>query len=76
MFNPSTAAPALLTPVPGPELPPPLRMIPVTYDRPLAETADYIARCARCGTNRQDLTRVYGQLVCVDPYDCGRHSNG
>lgn len=65
-----TAAPALLTPVPGPELPPQLAMIPVAYDRPPPETLEYVPRCARCGTDRQDLTRVDGQLVCSDRFDC------
>lgn len=69
-MTPPTAAPALLTPVPGPELPPHLAMIPVAYDRPLAETLDYLARCARCGTARLDLTRVDGQLVCADRAVC------
>ena len=72
MANPLTAAPALPSlATPGPELPPHhLRMIPVDYDRPLPETAEYIPRCSRCGTIRQDLTRVDGQLVCVDRFDC------
>ena len=49
---------------------PQLRMLPVVCDRPLPETAEYIARCSRCGTVRLDLTRVNGQLVCADRVDC------
>jgi hypothetical protein len=68
---PQTAAPALLSPAaPGPELPPQLRMIPVTNGRPLPETADYVARCADCGTAKRDLVRRDGQLVCADRFDC------
>ena len=73
MNSPLTAAPALLSmpPAPGPELPPHLRMIPVLYEPvSLPETAYYTPRCARCGTVRQDLARVYGQLVCADPAVC------
>ena len=65
-----TAAPALLTPVPGPELPPHLRMIPVAYDMPLPETAEYVPRCADCGTAKRDLARRGGQLVCRDRSEC------
>jgi len=69
MPDPTIAVPALQTPAPGPALSP-LRMLAVTAGQPLPETADYIPRCSRCGTVRQDLTRVNGQLVCVDRFDC------
>ena len=47
-----------------------LRMIPVDLERPAPETIEYLPRCSRCGTARQDLTRVDGQLVCADRFDC------
>ena len=47
-----------------------LRLIPVDLARPAPETLDYLPRCSRCGTARQDLTRLDGQLVCADRVDC------
>ena len=65
-----TAGPAPYELAPTPDLPPHLRMIPVDLDRPAPETLDYLPRCSRCGTARQDMTRVNGQLVCADRFDC------